>query len=208
QWLAALTRPNGTIDADPDALEDLRQQLDEWTRSLETTGEQGVRLCLRLWVPEPEPESHPDAEDTQVSTGDVGAVSPNGWELELLLQAADDPSLLVEASTVWKSTEATMEVLERHLDRPQETLLEELGRAASLYPALESDSTKPRRRHSNSLPPRPTNSSERKPKCSNRPALASSCQHGGTNPNAGLAHSLPLSPRSRPANRQSGASVS
>jgi SNF2 family DNA or RNA helicase len=142
QWLAALTRPDGTIDADPDALEDLRQQLDEWTRSLEATGEQGVRLCLRLWAPEPEsePESHSDAdaEDTQVSTGDVAAVSPHGWELELLLQAADDPSLLVEASTVWKSTEATTEVLERHLDRPQETLLEELGRAASLYPALES----------------------------------------------------------------------
>src|SRR5699024_435620 len=118
QWLAALTRPDGTIDADPDALENLRQQLDEWTRSLATTGEQGVRLCLRLWAPEPEsePESHPEADagDTQVSTGDVAAVSPHGWELELLLQAADDPSLLVEASTVWKSTEATTEVLERH----------------------------------------------------------------------------------------------
>jgi SNF2 family DNA or RNA helicase len=132
QWLAALTRPDGTIDADPNELEDLRQQLDEWTHSLDTAGEQGVRLCLRLWAPEP------DTEDTQSAAADIAAVSPDGWELELLLQAADDPSLLVEASTVWESADATKDVLERHLDRPQETLLEELGRAASLYPPLES----------------------------------------------------------------------
>jgi SNF2 family DNA or RNA helicase len=131
QWLAALTRPDGTIDAAPNELEDLRQQLDEWTQSLETTGEQGVRLCMRLWAPDP------TVEDTQ-SAADIAAVSSDGWELELLLQAADDPSLLVEASTVWESAEATKEVLERHLDRPQETLLEELGRAASLYPPLEA----------------------------------------------------------------------
>jgi non-specific serine/threonine protein kinase len=138
QWLTALTRPDGTINADPDALEELRQQLDEWTRSLETTGEQGVRLCLRLWAPEPKSESNPDIEDTQAITDDIATINPDGWELELLLQAADDPSLLVEANTVWESTEATREVLEHHLDRPQETLLEELGRAASLYAPLES----------------------------------------------------------------------
>lgn len=130
RWLAALTRSDGTIDADQTALESLSETLDEWTQSLETGSEQGVRLCFRLYAPEP------DIEATS-ETDDIEAVSPDGWELELLLQAADDPSLLVEATTVWESTEATQEVLERHLDRPQETLLEELGRAASLYPGLE-----------------------------------------------------------------------
>jgi SNF2 family DNA or RNA helicase len=131
QWLAALTRPDATIDADPSALETLSEQLDEWTHSLATGGGQGVRLCFRLYAPEPDAEATSD-------TDDVAAVSPDGWELELLLQAADDPSLLVEASTVWESAGATEEVLERHLDRPQETLLEELGRAASLYSGLET----------------------------------------------------------------------
>ena len=130
RWLAALTRSDGTINADQTALESLSETFDEWTHSLETGGEQGVRLCFRLYAPEP------DIEATS-ETDDIEAVSPDGWELELLLQAADDPSLLVEATTVWESTEATQEVLERHLDRPQETLLEELGRAASLYPGLE-----------------------------------------------------------------------
>jgi SNF2 family DNA or RNA helicase len=136
QWLAALARPDGTIEADPGELEALQTQLDEWTHSLETTGGQGVRLCLRLWAPEPEPGDN--SRVSQSVSDDIEAVSPGGWELELLLQAADDPSLLVEASTVWDSVDATRKVLERHLDRPQERLLEELGRAASLYPRLES----------------------------------------------------------------------
>ena len=134
KWLAALTGQDGTIDADPDELRNLREQLDEWLGSLETASEGGVRLCLRLWAPDPDA----DTEETTSATDHVEAVSPDGWELELLLQAVDDPSLLVEASTVWESAEATQETLERHLDRPQETLLEELGRAASLYPKLDA----------------------------------------------------------------------
>lgn len=146
QWLAALARPDGRIDADSTELQDLRDHLDEWMGSLRTAGERGVRLCLRLWAPDPDADTDPDpdpvpdadAGGTAPATGDIAAVSPDGWELELLLQAGDDPSLLVEASTVWESAEATQEALERHLDRPQETLLEELGRARSLYPKLDT----------------------------------------------------------------------
>lgn len=132
QWLAALTRTDGTIDAGASTLRSLDEHLTEWTQSIEIAGEQGVRLCFRLYAPEPETQA-----DTESPTDDIEAVSPDGWTLELLLQAADDPSLLVEASTVWDSTKATQEMLNRHLDRPQETLLEELGRAASLCPSLE-----------------------------------------------------------------------
>lgn len=139
QWLAALARPDAQIDTDPTELADLRDQLDEWIRLVQTGGEHGVRLCLRLWPPEPETGTELDTDDAvQPSTDEIEAISPDGWELELLLQTADDPSLLVEASTVWESAEATREVLERHLDRPQERLLEELSRAASLCPPLEA----------------------------------------------------------------------
>ncbi|WP_277543302.1 DEAD/DEAH box helicase [Haloarcula laminariae] len=130
QWLAALTQPDGTVDADPSTLDTLKHQLDEWTRGADTGSGGNVRLCLRLWAPEPE-----TAEST---TDEIEAASADGWELEFLLQATDDPSLLVEASTVWESADATQEVLERHLDQPQETLLEELGRATALYPELET----------------------------------------------------------------------
>jgi non-specific serine/threonine protein kinase len=136
KWLAALTGQDGRIDADPGELQDLREQLDEWMGSLKTAGGGDVRLCLRLWAPNP--DSDADTEGTASVTEHIEAVSPDGWELELLLQAVDDPSLLVEASTVWESAEATQKTLERHLDRPQETLLEELGRVASLYPTLKA----------------------------------------------------------------------
>jgi non-specific serine/threonine protein kinase len=140
QWLAGLTRPDGRIDADPNELDDLRAQLEEWTGSLQTAGQRGVRLCLRLWAPEPDTDVDVDADTDGTAPGadDIDPVSPDGWELELLLQASDDPSLLVEASTVWKSAGATRDALERHIDRPQEALLAELGRARSLYPKLEA----------------------------------------------------------------------
>ena len=130
EWLTALTRPDGTLDAGSSDVAQLNDQLNEWTHSVETGDEQSVRLCFRLYAPEPD-------TDTASETDDIAAVSPDGWELELLLQAADDPSLLVDASTVWESADATQDVLERHIEHPQETLLEELGRATSLYPGLE-----------------------------------------------------------------------
>lgn len=133
QWVAALTQPNQTVEADATELKTLQKQLDEWISQADTASGGDVRLCLRLWAPEPEQKSESESESNEIE-----AVSADGWELEFLLQATDDPSLLVESSTVWESADATQEVLERHLDRPQETLLKELGRAASLYPDLES----------------------------------------------------------------------
>jgi hypothetical protein len=54
KWLEALTSHDASIEAPIDELETLQQHLDEWTQGLETAGEDGVRLCFRLWAPEPE----------------------------------------------------------------------------------------------------------------------------------------------------------
>lgn len=62
------------------------------------------------------------------SPGDVDST----WRLEYMLQSTADPSLLVPAEQVW-TDDGT---LQRWLDRPQEILLEELGRASRLYPEL------------------------------------------------------------------------
>ena len=55
------------------------------------------------------------------------------WRLEFLLQSIEDPSLLVPAEQAWNAGEG----LRRWLDRPQELLLGELGRASRVYPELE-----------------------------------------------------------------------
>ena len=55
-----------------------------------------------------------------------------GWRLEFLLQSVADPSLLVPAEQTWDEDGS----LRRWLDRPQELLLAELGRAVRIYPEL------------------------------------------------------------------------
>ncbi|GAA3456754.1 DEAD/DEAH box helicase [Dactylosporangium matsuzakiense] len=82
-----------------------------------------VRACFRLVEP-PEPK-----------IGEEPAPDPH-WTLEFALQAADEPTLVVDADRVWRSRGA-LKALQRHIPAPQETLLAELGRASRLYPALE-----------------------------------------------------------------------
>ena len=55
-----------------------------------------------------------------------------GWRLEFLLQSMADPSLLVPAEQTWDEDGS----LRRWLDRPQELLLAELGRAVRIHPEL------------------------------------------------------------------------
>ena len=60
------------------------------------------------------------------------------WTLQFLLQAADDPSLIVPAERVWEETGDALSAFSRRLERPQERLLADLGRAARLFPPLEA----------------------------------------------------------------------
>ena len=59
------------------------------------------------------------------------------WTIHYLLQATDDPSLLVPLSEVWQQRGATARFLDRRFDQPQERVLAGLGRATQLFPALE-----------------------------------------------------------------------
>jgi non-specific serine/threonine protein kinase len=115
-WLEALASDDGRFDADAAHLAALREALDAWLRSAsEATGP--VRTCLRLVEP---PEDQPKRR----------------WRLEFLLQATDEPSLLVPAAEVWRAAGA-LNTLARRVEQPQELLLADLGRAVRLYPELE-----------------------------------------------------------------------
>ncbi|WP_053734643.1 DEAD/DEAH box helicase [Nocardia sp. NRRL S-836] len=110
-WLAALTG-DPEFDADPVELYELREQLDRWRRS--AGNESPVRTCFRLRSPE--------------QRGD------DEWAVEFLLQAVDEPSVLVPAHQVWFADDA---VLRRWIPAPQEHLLADLGRASRLHPDLD-----------------------------------------------------------------------
>src|SRR5207302_9314970 len=86
------------------------------------SAEDAFRLCFRLVPP-----------------GDVAqpASPERPWRLEYLLQATDDPSLLVPIQDVWRHRGRTARFLTRRFDEPQERVLGALGRASRVFAPIE-----------------------------------------------------------------------
>ncbi|HTX62343.1 MAG TPA: DEAD/DEAH box helicase, partial [Acidimicrobiales bacterium] len=120
-WLAALAGPGGTVEGDPASLAALDRLVAEW-RSPLVAPAGSWRLCFRLH----EPDDAPEGDGT-------GRGTP--WRVELLLQAVDEPTLLVDAAEVWRAGEALRRAA-RTVELPQEVLLAELGRALHAFPEL------------------------------------------------------------------------
>jgi SNF2 family DNA or RNA helicase len=112
-WLAALAGRQRRFAGTPAERAALAADLATWQHDAMGGA---VRACFRLVEP--------------------GDEAGDDWRLDFALQAVDEPSLVVEAEQVWRSR-GSLKALARHIARPQETLLGELGRASRLYPALE-----------------------------------------------------------------------
>jgi SNF2-related domain/SNF2 Helicase protein/Helicase conserved C-terminal domain len=123
-WLSALTSPSPEVDAEPDDLMPLARALEAWRRS-GAPPPGPVRSCFRL-VPPPEPDAAGWDDEP-----------PRAWRLELLLQGADDPSLLIPAADVWAVGGSLAMAAGVHIEHPQDRLLADLGRAVRMYPELE-----------------------------------------------------------------------
>jgi SNF2 family DNA or RNA helicase len=136
-WVLALATPDGRFDAIEDETTQLEQALRPWSEV--GAGRIGpARATFRLTeaVPAPDveelddegPQERPATAAARAGTADGQAA----WRLEFLLQSTEDPSLLVPAAQAWQDDGS----LRRWLDRPQELLLGELGRASRIYPEL------------------------------------------------------------------------
>ena len=115
-WLNALFAADPAIEGPYFTLSTLARAHKAWVRQLQVAGDAAFRVCLRLEVPET-PE--------------------DAWSLDFLLQASDDPSLLVPAGTVWKARGKALTYLNRRFEEPQERLLTALGYASRVFPPLE-----------------------------------------------------------------------
>ncbi len=150
-WLAALAAPGPEVDADPGELAKLERLTDEWRAGV--VGRGGPwRLCFRLCEPDDD-QGEADAEQGEPGGGVSGQPGggasgqpevrqpensqPEIWRVQLLLQATDEPSLVVEADEVWRSG-AVLRRAARALEAPHEVLLAELGRARCAYPELSA----------------------------------------------------------------------
>ncbi len=116
-WLAALVAPDGRFVGDPAALDQLAEQLAPW-REIGVGRAATARAMFRL-------------TEADAKAGDDDEPAPR-FRLEFLLQSMDDLSLLVPAEQAWSDDGS----LGRWLERPDELLLAELGRASRIYPDI------------------------------------------------------------------------
>jgi SNF2 family DNA or RNA helicase len=115
-WLQALFADSSQVGGSPAQLGRLNASYRAWLRSLHMAGDRHVRVAFRLEAP---------------------ADQANGlWLMHFLLQARDDPSLLVPAEMVWQTSNSSLHAMGRTFSDPQEKLLAGLGYAARLFEPL------------------------------------------------------------------------
>jgi SNF2 family DNA or RNA helicase len=123
EWLHALR----TADAELPAAEagKLAEQVSAWQRPLALLSAAPFRLCFRLEEPTDKAviKKVPHAEPA--------------WIVRYLLQAQDDPSLLVPVPDALTARGGEAAVLQRDGFQPREYVLSALGQAASLCPEVE-----------------------------------------------------------------------
>lgn len=161
QWLHSLRSPDGVMEGDEAELSQLSAQVREWQRPVSASRASPFRLCFRLEEPEaeqgrrgtadqerPRPRSADplipcsrvptlDGESRPGGTSVPSRPDPDAWYVRYLLQAADDPSLLVEAKDGWKASKQESSVLKRRGFDSREYLLSSLGQASGLCPRIE-----------------------------------------------------------------------
>jgi SNF2 family DNA or RNA helicase len=120
-WMEAL-KADPAIQAEAGELGTFHQEFREWVQAAPSAGASTFRVCFRLDPPE---AAEYDGK-------------PDDWSLRYLLQATDDPSLLVPAAEVWRQRGSTARFLKRKLEGPHERLLAGLGGASRVFPPIES----------------------------------------------------------------------
>ena len=111
--------------------------LDAWAAPLTGGGRDATaRLCLRLSPPDPPDTGADDDRDVGVDVEREGDTGP--WRMDYLLQAADDPSLLIPAADVWDSADAAVLLGARRIADAQETLVTGLAGAARLFAPIDA----------------------------------------------------------------------
>jgi len=124
-WLRALRSDQRRVDLPTSFVEHYAA----WNSAANLAAGDTFRVCFRL---------EPPVEPGQIGLGIAGVnADERNWALGYLLQAADDPSLLVPASDVWQARGENLRLFNRTFGQAQERLLLALGLAARLFPAID-----------------------------------------------------------------------
>ena len=130
QWLFALRSPDrGEMTGSASELAALAEQVIEWRRPVEVSTDTPFRLCFRLEEPEPETDDGPRRHRAR---------KKHSWGVCYLLQAVDDPSLLVPVANVWSAKGRTRALPKLGAFNAPHYLLSALGQAARISPHIEA----------------------------------------------------------------------
>jgi SNF2 family DNA or RNA helicase len=121
RWIEALFADDPTLPVSPAQALDLEAGQRAWLRNLEAAGDAAFRISFRLQAPGVPAQAQPPGQ------------RQDSWQIEYLLQARDDPSLLVPAHVVWKTRRSVLTRLSHRFEAPQEKLLAGLGYAARMF---------------------------------------------------------------------------
>ncbi|MBV9125198.1 MAG: DEAD/DEAH box helicase [Planctomycetes bacterium] len=113
----------------------------DWRRPIDIATATPFRLCFRLEEP---PEDQEALEVTaRHRRGSASRTAQDSWQVRYLLQAVDDPSLLLPAEQVWTARGRKAALLRRPGFNPQEYLLSSLGHASAISPRIEESLKSP-----------------------------------------------------------------
>ncbi|MEI6180239.1 MAG: DUF3458 domain-containing protein, partial [Chloroflexales bacterium] len=112
----ALLGPDPLLALQGRPAEELFTAWQTWADQEHVAGDESFRITFRLDAP----------SDEQAA-----------WALSYLLQATDDPSLLVPVAQIWRERGQLFHYLDRRFAHPQERMLRGLGFAARLCPPIE-----------------------------------------------------------------------
>ena len=135
QWFHALRSRAAVLQGETAELAHFVGQVRDWQRSVSVSVATPYRLFFRL--EEPSEETEPEGDPSPAFSGR----SP--WYVRYLLQAVDDPSLLIPAEDAWKgdgrkSARQALHLFKREGFDAREYLLLSLGQAAGICPHIET----------------------------------------------------------------------
>lgn len=126
-WLGGLLGATDQVGGTPAGRQEMTRRVRTWLSVLEERGPSSqwrayLRLCEPLGATAGKAE--PSADDPV-------------WRVTFHLQSVETPALILDAPDIWLLPGESATIMGKRVDRPQELLLAELGRASRLYPRLE-----------------------------------------------------------------------
>ena len=141
EWFEALLSTDGEINSSKKHIDNAAIELSRWSDAI--CSHKPGRMFITCFRLEPPLVLNGDGNNNN-NEDDIHVSNRAKWKLNYLLQAVDDPSLVVEADKIWKSFKGkrfenkdTGKYLDRRFQHPQERLLADLAVASRIFKPIE-----------------------------------------------------------------------